>query len=130
MFIRFCERRDELQWYGGGVGYLISSNSDSVLCPDASLSRIRPEPPSPWLPFSPEIAVEVLSPSNTRSHISSKIRRYLAAGSEQVWIADPIKQELRIHFKDGREMTFGGDAEVQGEGIAAGMAIRLQEIFI
>jgi Uma2 family endonuclease len=40
-------------------------------------------------PFSraPELCVEIVSPSNSNEEVREKIRAYLAAGAEEVWIA-------------------------------------------
>jgi len=45
-----------------------------------------PEKPVPRL--SPDIAVEVLSPSNTRREMERKRREYFQSGTQLVWIVD------------------------------------------
>ncbi|MCI0539890.1 MAG: Uma2 family endonuclease [Verrucomicrobiales bacterium] len=39
-------------------------------------------------PRSPEVCVEVLSPSNTRAEINEKMSLYFDAGAREVWICD------------------------------------------
>ena len=43
---------------------------------------------SPSLLFSPELCVEILSPSNTKSEIEEKKALYLEGGALEVWICD------------------------------------------
>lgn len=128
-FNAFCERHAGLECGAHNDGFLLKRGPDTLLCPDVSLFRARPDPSEPWLIFGPEIAVEVLSPSNTRTEMLYKIREYFAAGAEQVWIVDPIARSIDFHFKDGRLLSAHGDDVVIGEGIVAGMEIRLAEIF-
>ena len=79
--------------------------------------------------FAPEIVVEVLSPSNSQAEMAFKRWKYFDAGTEQFWIADPETKALEIHFSRGRLLTAQEPDVVQGEGIAQGMDIRLEEIF-
>lgn len=48
---------------------------------------------------TPEICVEVLSPSNTRQEIAEKKRLYFEGGAEEVWICD-LKGGLHFFGKD------------------------------
>lgn len=50
------------------------------------------------LPQAPEICVEIISPSNVEAEISEKIRAYLAAGAEEVWL---VAQTGKVRFIDG-----------------------------
>ena len=51
---------------------------------------------------APDLAVEVLSPNDSPSDVLDKVRDYLAAGAEQVWVADPKKQhDFRVQIVAG-----------------------------
>ena len=49
---------------------------------------------------SPDLAVEILSPSNTVPEIEQKIAEYLNSGSKAVWVFDPIARTLIIHTRN------------------------------
>ncbi len=51
-------------------------------------------------PFTraPEICVEIISPSNTEAETREKVRAYLAAGAEEVWV---IREDGHVLFFDG-----------------------------
>lgn len=51
------------------------------------------------LVLAPEICVEVISPSNTRSEIEEKRRLYFEAGAEEVWLCDG-RGRLSFFHKD------------------------------
>jgi Uma2 family endonuclease len=87
------------------VGEALGDNNDlnldanTVLRPDALyFSKMR----MPTLPqkftIAPDIAIEVLSPSNTHSEMEQKVEAYLKYGSKLVWIFYPEKREIRVHF--------------------------------
>ncbi len=129
LFDAFCATRPELDFGGDNEGFLLQRDPDVLLSPDASLFRYRSEAKSVWLEFAPEIVVEVLSPSNHPAEIAYKRDRYFAAGAEQIWIADPETQSIEFFFRDGRRLLAQAHDIVQCEGFAAGIEIRLDDIF-
>jgi Uma2 family endonuclease len=48
-------------------------------------------------PIAPDIAVEVLSLSESAMHVGRKVREYLRAGANEVWILDHANAEVQIH---------------------------------
>jgi Uma2 family endonuclease len=62
------------------------------------------------VPFAPDIAVEVLSPSEHAIDINRKIKDYLSAGSQEVWLLDVENVELQIRTKAGIRLFEGSSA--------------------
>ena len=55
---------------------------------------------------APSLAVEVISPSNLAQDTAKKIRQYLAAGTQAVWLVYPALQLVEIHNGAGiRQVT-------------------------
>jgi len=46
---------------------------------------------------APEIAIEVVSPSDTAAHLRAKIDAYLAKGSHSVWVFFPESRSVIVH---------------------------------
>jgi Uma2 family endonuclease len=95
-----------------GLGRVFGDNLDYILAegvilrPDVSFvvgSRIEGPLPD-YFHFAPDLAVEVLSPSNSASEISYKINAYLRHGSRLIWIIDPAMSTVTIH-EPGAEGT-------------------------
>ncbi|MFN7925058.1 MAG: Uma2 family endonuclease [Bryobacteraceae bacterium] len=55
---------------------------------------------------APEIAIEVLSPSNTRAEIAAKRDLCLANGSLEFWTVDPRRKTVMISKVDGSAVTY------------------------
>ena len=49
------------------------------------------------IPYAPDIAVEVLSPSESAIEVRRKVREYLRAGSREVWLLDDANGEVVVH---------------------------------
>ena len=86
---------------------------DTVRRPDLSyFSRERwllVDPRRIPLPFTPDIAVEILSPSEKAVEVNSKVAEYLAAGSVEVWVIDPQNIQLMIRSANAVRVLGAGD---------------------
>lgn len=49
-----------------------------------------------WLQGSPELVVEVRSPSNTKAELDDKCMTALAGGCQEFWVVDPKTRTVRI----------------------------------
>ena len=61
------------------------------------------------LPFAPDIAVEVLSPSEGFMDVNRKVSAYLQAGSCEVWLLDYGSVEILIKTNSGVRLLRGQD---------------------
>ena len=59
------------------------------------------------VPFAPDIAVEVLSASESAFDVNRKTLQYLAAGSQEVWLIDYENGEIFIQTNDGIRLLRG-----------------------
>ena len=87
---------------------------DTVRRPDVSVflgDRLKQiDPNKVPVPFAPDIAVEVLSPSESAVDVHRKVLNYLAAGSQEVWLLDHANAELFIRTSSGIRLLSAGDA--------------------
>lgn len=79
-------------------------NGDTVI-PDAAYVSHEREPGIPdEYHIAPDIAVEVISPSNKPRQVNEKIESYLASGTRQVWVLYPEQRVLDV-WTPGAEGT-------------------------
>lgn len=60
-------------------------------------SRLPTLPSDRDLEIAPDLAVEVVSPSNTHGQITRKVQQYLQAGTRIVWVVEPADRMVRIY---------------------------------
>jgi len=73
------------------------TNQD-VFVPDVSVMSIqRLSSDKRVFQGTPELAIEVVSPSDTAKHVKRKVDVYLANGSQSVWVVYPDSQSVVIH---------------------------------
>jgi Uma2 family endonuclease len=79
----------------------------------------------------PDLAIEVVSPSNTAAQVLEKVREYLQAGVQFVWIVYPTARE--IHGVDARNPAILTRLQVgdvlKAESLIPGFELRLATLF-
>jgi Uma2 family endonuclease len=73
-----------------------------VLIPDASViarSRLNPRADK-YIRGAPELAVEVVSPTDTATRLKHKVDAYLQNGSKTVWVVYPDSRSVVVHSGD------------------------------
>jgi Uma2 family endonuclease len=114
-------------------GYILSRNPDTVVAPDVGFVRwdSAPEgiPPGRFAPMPPDLAVEVMSPSNSFADVQRKVQRYLAAGTRLIWVVRPERQAVIVYAPDREPMELGIADELDGEDIVPGFRLPISQIF-
>ena len=106
---------------------------DTVRCPDVSIylnkERLqhldRRKVP---VPFAPDIAVEVLSPSEHAIDVRRKVRDYLRAGSKEVWLLDHENGEVHVHTAAGIRLLQGTD--ILETGLLPGFSAAVADLVV
>jgi Uma2 family endonuclease len=80
------------------------------------------------LEASPELVIEVLSPSNTAAEMRAKKKLCLENGSQQFWVVDKVHREVEVSTPDGRTVTYKAGQRIP-LFFAAGKSISVDAIF-
>ena len=80
---------------------------------------------------APDMAVEVLSPSNRKHDTVRKFNKYLEAGVNEYWIADPDAQTVQVCIlKDGQyDVKEYSSTDTVPVHVLDGCKINMQEVF-
>ena len=91
--------------YTAEVGFTLERGPDTVFAPDIAYYRADRAPTGAeaerFTEIPPDVAIEVLSPSNTRPEMLERSEIFLAAGVRLVLIADPDRQTIEARDKNG-----------------------------
>ena len=77
----------------------------------------------------PDLAVEVLSRSNTRAEIDLKLDHYFTAGVRLAWVIDPKTQKAIAHTSRHRIREIGIEGELVGGKVLPGFRLSLRDVF-
>jgi Uma2 family endonuclease len=61
--------------------------------------------PDKFWELAPDLAIEVISPSETAEEIQEKVFDYLLAGTALVWVIYPRRRQIVVHSPDGVART-------------------------
>jgi Uma2 family endonuclease len=87
-------------------------------------------PTQPIPDLSPDLAIEVLSASNTRAEMERKTREYFESGTTLVWLVDPESRTIAIHDRDESEpRIYGGSDVILLDKVLPGFRITPDELF-
>lgn len=89
--------------------------------------RRIPDEPIPEL--APDLAVEVLSESNTRAEMVRKRGEYFRAGTQLVWEVDPRTRTVDVYTSPDHPTVFRGSDTLDGGAVLPGFALSLAELF-
>ncbi len=82
------------------------------------------------VPFPPDLAVEVLSPSDILREVRAKVADYQQAGVPLVWVVNPRRQTVAVyHPADTAPATLGVDATLDGEEVVPGFTLAVRAVF-
>lgn len=119
--------------YTGGTGFVLARQPDTVRGPDVAFvfnEREREtESASPYIPGAPDIAVQVVSPSDRTREVLGKVSDYFAAGSHFLWIVNPVREEVSVFRSPFAPVILAGTDLLDGEDVLPGFSVTIAEIF-
>src|SRR5206468_3992596 len=114
------------------AGFKISEDPPSWVQPDVCflrMERVRATGATEYFQGAPELAVEIVSPSETAEMLHHKIDLLLGAGSLAVWAVHLPKRKVRVYLPDGTSFARGvGDVLTFAE-VLPGWELPVTKIF-
>jgi Uma2 family endonuclease len=89
----YLERNPIGEVLGADVLFVLAPNTKRA--PDVSVV-MREIDPDQEIQGAPEIAAEILSPSNAKRSMQRKLTQFFAAGCKLAWIIDPKKRSVEV----------------------------------
>lgn len=116
------------------TGFILETDPDTVRAPDVAFiraERLRKTTESSFFDGPPDLAVEVLSPSDSASSLSDKVWQWLNSGTVSVWVIDPEKRTMesrrKSHDKNDQFVTRSGDTLT--DDLLSGFELKASEVF-
>ncbi|HUF90543.1 MAG TPA: Uma2 family endonuclease [Gemmatimonadota bacterium] len=131
MLGRFVRETSAGTVVGADCGFVLFDEPPTVRAPDAafvSQKRLGFDPKG-FAPLAPDLAVEVLSPSNTMSEIHEKVLDYLDAGSRLVWVVDPGPRTVTVYRSRDAIRLLTENDELDGADVLPGFRVKVSDLF-
>jgi Uma2 family endonuclease len=118
---------------GAETGFKLASQPDTVRAPDVAFVRRHRLPasgrPATYWSGAPDLAVEVLSPSDTVFEVDEKVAAWLAAGAAAVWVVSPRSRTIAVHRRATSPRVLAEQDTLDGEDVVPGFTLLVSEAF-
>lgn len=115
------------------TGFRLAGNPDTVLAPDIAFIRQEQLTPASetekFWSGAPDLAVEVLSPSDTVYEVEAKVATWLSSGTKMVWVVDPKLRSIHVHCSGASIQTLAESDVLDGRDVIPGFRLNVAELF-
>ncbi|MGH7470961.1 MAG: Uma2 family endonuclease [Longimicrobiales bacterium] len=112
------------------AGFRLADDPLTLRGPDVAFvaqARVPARLPAGFLATAPDLAIEVLSPSNRAGIINDRIRDYFDAGTSEVWIIQPKTRTAVVH-KPADEIRLFHETDTLSTPLLPGFELKLTEV--
>jgi Uma2 family endonuclease len=126
----FVRARGLGRLYGPNTGFRLSD--DTVRSPDVAFvrkERVAELRSQGFAKGAPDLAVEILSPSNSFRQMTRKVRQYFAAGCHTVWVVHPDRKEVEVFESTGADRTLTVEDLLDAPELLPGFSVPVAQLF-
>jgi Uma2 family endonuclease len=91
--------------------------------------RDRGVPETPSLAVAPDLAIEIVSRSNTADEVAEKLEDYFKAGLRLVWVIYPRQWKAYAYASPSEVRVLGLNDELDGTPVLPGFRLALRDLF-
>ena len=119
--------------FGDSTGYELVRFPHTVRVPDASFVRADRIPSDGVEPgifkFPPDLAIEVISPSDTATLLEERVRDYALTGTALIWIVEPKQRTIMCIPSDAPVSWLSEGDTLSGGSVVPGFSCPVAEVF-
>lgn len=119
--------------YAAETGFILSRDPDTVRAPDvAFVAQQRLDETGDvrgYWPGAPDLAAEVVSPSDSWSDVTDKALAWLEAGSRLVWVVDPARKSVTVYRNADDIEVLDSTSELNAPDMLPGWHVPVADLF-
>lgn len=119
--------------YGADGGFVLFPDRDTVRAPDVAFVRKDRVPHGEarkhFARLAPDLAVEVLSPTDRPSDVVAKVEMYQEAGVPLIWLVDPEVQSVTVIAAGETTRVLRSTETLDGGAVLPGFSVPVAELF-
>ena len=114
--------------YTSDTGFRIG---ERVLMPDIAfvLSARLPDDRRKAFSIPPDLAVEIVSPTDVHYNVIEKALAYLNAGTRLVWVIEPVGKTVTVYRSQTDIKTLTREDTLSGEDVVEGFSCQVAQLF-
>jgi Uma2 family endonuclease len=120
--------------FGSSMGFWMQNRNcrapDISFIPKARLQALGFKPSTKsFFPGAPDVAIEVLSPSNTPAEIHERLEDFFSSGAQIAWLIHPDEEFVEVCHSPAQRKLLGPGAELDGEHLLPGFRYPIADLF-
>ena len=118
--------------FDSGTGFRMAQGN--IRSPDVSVMRTERLPngkaPEGFVDGAPDLAVEVVSPSEQMSDLLKKMAEYFESGAQEVWLLFPERKQVHRYRADLTVEVLNENDILHGAPLLPEFAVRVGDLFV
>ena len=119
--------------YGSDTGFVLSTDPPMVRMADVSVILAARQAdlgdPDRFINGAPDVAVEIVSPTDRASAVLAKADLWIATGVRLLWVVDPSRRTVTVYTPASAPRTLTDREELDGGALLPGFRLPVAEIF-
>lgn len=114
------------------TGFRLPGSAATVRGPDVAFlarERFPARTPRSFWDVAPDLAVEVISPTDRWTRVQDTAFDYLDAGTREVWVVDPVARRVTVYRSRTEIIVLGAESMLTGGAVLPGFELPLTELF-
>ena len=120
--------------FGAETGFVLARDPDVVRGADVAFVQLSRIPatglPKKFWEGAPDLAVEVVSPSDSLEAVEEKVDDYLNARTPLVWVVNPRRRTITVHRPGGDPKVLRETDTLTGEEVIPGFQCKVADAFV
>lgn len=129
----FIKRMGLGKGFNSNTGFLLARDPDTVRAADAAFVRReridQTGLPKGFYPGAPDLAVEIVSHTDTIRKVDEKVDNWLSHGAVEVWVIHPSRQTVTIHRSPTDFTMLTRDDILESPRLLPGFRFQVRDIF-
>ncbi len=119
--------------FAAETGFILRREPDTVRAPDASFVAAGRLPegelPTSYIELAPDLAVEVVSPSERTPEVRDKVADWLLAGTRLVWVIYPATRSVTVYRSLEDFENLSEEGSLDGGQVVPGFSCQIRDLF-
>lgn len=114
------------------IGFLLKQEPATVRAPDVAFlrgTRAQLALSNEYIEGAPDLAVEIVSPSDSASQMMRKVNQYLRSGGHTVWVVYPESRQAHVFEAAGTSRVLGEDQTLDAPNLLPGFSVPVKNLF-
>jgi Uma2 family endonuclease len=120
--------------YAAETGFILRRNPDTVRAPDVAFIRQQRVQEvgdvAGYWPGAPDLAIEVVSPSDSYAEVEEKVFEWLEAGTLMVLVVNPRRRSVTVYRSLADIIVLTQNDALDGGDVVPGWIMPVKDIFV